>query len=809
MTALEQWLAELLIAHNVGMLRAEAEVKARVLAVLLAMQKNIVSILANAPEMSILGRADKNALLKESNQVIADFFAKAQLELNLAEVAKVEALGVQSALAKVVDLTPGAELPSNVAVREAINAMRATAAAAKNAEAIQAASLEVRIGVALPTDGYLEKLAGDVLIQGAPAKQWWARQVADTQFKLSNEIRIGAAQGETNAQIIKRIVGSEVTNVAGVMPLVRHNAAAIVQTAMAQVAAEARRASFQANRDLIRGIEQVSTMDSHTCFTAGHMVLMADGSEKPIEKICAGDMVIGGLTKQPRRVIATKKTAASTVDIWTNKGHTFRCTPEHLFMTDKGWVTAIDLKDQRVSAYVPKREALRGTICESGAPVAAALLGISGNERQDAQWRQSGGVGGDQEVRIGYGDDGDSRGVSVAGIGSGSREVVHQKPEHVLPTRLQHDGGRRGSSRPAGACAQGEWSETVGAAPERSRVCGQNAGCEQTRRVEGFGGPHEMVGNSAIGNIESAAVVTGSEGGGISAQCSQGTGNSSQDICWRGSELGIARVSPEGERGSRESTSGFACKRSAMGCEPKQGDVRINETQVARPGVCGKTEGGTVNTGSESKNAQGEPEEKDVHAGSKGGACREVAASASGELGRSSLPRENDGDYARVEGIKKVGKRVVYDIQVDAPDESFICNGVVVHNSPICIAYSGARWDMDYEPIDDNDLPYNGGVSRHFNCRSTEIALTKTFREMGIPMDEPAEGTRASSSGQISAKTTFPEYLTMMGQGYQDETLGKGRAELFRAGKMTTRDLVDMRGNPLKLSDLRAKYETH
>lgn len=400
MSALEQWLMELLLGVSVSMLRAEAEVKARVLAVLVLMQRDIVSLVANAPEMSALGKAGKNALLRESNALVANYYGKAQLELDLAAVAEVEALGVRAALAKVIDLRPGAELPAKSELRAAIT--QARAAASKEA---LAASIEIRLGVALPTENYLRTLASDALIQGSPAKNWWLRQAQDTQFKLANEIRIGAAQGETNAQIIKRIVGQEATvakapaapgvapaiepSVPGVMPLARRNAAAIVQTAMATVAAEARRATFQANRDITNGIVQISTLDGHTSLT--------------------------------------------------------------------------------------------------------------------------------------------------------------------------------------------------------------------------------------------------------------------------------------------------------------------------------------------------------------------------------------------------------------------------------CIAYSGATWDLDYEPIGENDLPYHGGVPRHFSCRSAESAILLSLRDMGIDMDDPDPGMRASSDGPISAKTTFADFLKMKGADYQNEVLGPGRAEMFRAGKLTPRDLVDMRGRPLKLMDLKAK----
>jgi len=379
MSELTQWLIEALLGHGVDMLRVEAEVRARVIALLVSLQRDLVSLLSNADELSAMNKAAKAELLRQSNALIADYYGRAQLQVDLHGIAEVEAQGVRKALSDVLKQVAG------------------------NAAA------EVRAGIALPTDNYLRKLAGDVLIQGSPAKNWWLRQSQDTQFKIANEIRLGAAQGETNAQIIRRVVGADAKVVQagptakappgiqiepgapGVMPLARKNAAAVVQTSMATVAAAARRETLKLNADITVGIMQVSTLDSHTSLT--------------------------------------------------------------------------------------------------------------------------------------------------------------------------------------------------------------------------------------------------------------------------------------------------------------------------------------------------------------------------------------------------------------------------------CIAYSGAQWDHDLNPINGNDLPYNGGVPRHWNCRSSEVAIMKTLREMGIDMDEPDPGQRASAPGPISAKTTFAEYLKQRGADYQDEVLGKGRAELFRAGKLAPRDLVDMGGQPLRLEQLRAKYE--
>jgi hypothetical protein len=390
MSELTQWLMDAMLAHGVSMLRAEAEIRARVIALMILLQKELVSLLATADSLSDASKADKNALLRESNALIVEYYGRAQLQVDLFGIAEVEALGVKKALAGAISHGMDAAMERA--------GLAALSAAEKEAY--------IRIGAQLPTETYLRKLVGDVLIQGSPAKNWWLRQAQDTQFKFANEIRIGAALGETNAQIIKRIVGQDAVvgkattegkapviepGIPGVMPLARKNAAAVVQTSTATVVAAARRETFRRNADIINGIMQVSTLDSHTSLT--------------------------------------------------------------------------------------------------------------------------------------------------------------------------------------------------------------------------------------------------------------------------------------------------------------------------------------------------------------------------------------------------------------------------------CIAYDGASWDLDYEPINGNDLPYNGGVPRHWNCRSAEIPIMKTLREMGIDMDEPAPGTRASSSGQISADTKFADYLRMKGAAYQDEVLGPGRAALFRDGKLTPRDLVDMSGRPLKLETLRAQYQ--
>lgn len=128
--------------------------------------------------------------------------------------------------------------------------------------------------------------------------------------------------------------------------------------------------------------------------------------------------------------------------------------------------------------------------------------------------------------------------------------------------------------------------------------------------------------------------------------------------------------------------------------------------------------------------------------------------------------------------------------------------------SDICIAYSGQTWDVNtLQPIPElgGSLPFNGGPPRHFNCRSRLRPVTKSFRELGLDKDEIPPGTRASMDGQVPADITFSDWLKTKPDSFADDLLGPGRARLWRNGDINLTQLVDMRGNPMSLTQLEAR----
>lgn len=95
----------------------------------------------------------------------------------------------------------------------------------------------------------------------------------------------------------------------------------------------------------------------------------------------------------------------------------------------------------------------------------------------------------------------------------------------------------------------------------------------------------------------------------------------------------------------------------------------------------------------------------------------------------------------------------------------------------------------------------------HPNCRSITIPVTKSWQEMGYKKSELPEGTRASMDGAVPKTATFTQWLNGKDAPTQDRVLGKARADLFRAGKVDLKDLIDSDGSVMNLEQLRSTFQ--
>ena len=149
-----------------------------------------------------------------------------------------------------------------------------------------------------------------------------------------------------------------------------------------------------------------------------------------------------------------------------------------------------------------------------------------------------------------------------------------------------------------------------------------------------------------------------------------------------------------------------------------------------------------------------------------------------------------------------------------------------------CRGLDGLQWDLDYNPIGHNK-PFPGPTA-HWGCRSTQISILKSWEELAKPGSIPAAGPgkkptdiekvfdkelekqgfneeqraqikerqKAKMDGEAAQGKSMDDYLKERPQAQQDAMLGKGKAELFRDGKITLGEMVDQKGRPLSLEEL-------
>ena len=126
-----------------------------------------------------------------------------------------------------------------------------------------------QVGVALLTVGVpfstLKALANDDLVEGRPAKEWWAQQSDNLRGRFQQTIRQGIFAGETLGQLQQRVRGTKARNFQdGVMAVTARNAEALIRTSVLSVANAARYETLKANDDVIGGFQALVTLDART-----------------------------------------------------------------------------------------------------------------------------------------------------------------------------------------------------------------------------------------------------------------------------------------------------------------------------------------------------------------------------------------------------------------------------------------------------------------------------------------------------------------------------------------------------------------
>lgn len=123
------------------------------------------------------------------------------------------------------------------------------------------------------------------------------------------------------------------------------------------------------------------------------------------------------------------------------------------------------------------------------------------------------------------------------------------------------------------------------------------------------------------------------------------------------------------------------------------------------------------------------------------------------------------------------------------------------HTCARCAALDGQAWDLDGKKLKGTKVDFQAPPI-HWNDRCVLSPIPKSFRDLGLDIDEPEPGQRASSQGPISGSMTFDQWFARQSRAQQDAQFGPTRAEMFRRGRITVRDLVSGTGRELSLDEL-------
>lgn len=161
-----------------------------------------------------------------------------------------------------------------------------------------------------------------------------------------SQVRSGYINGLTTQTIVKGVMGEVAKNAQvadfGAIHQLRNSIQTNTRTALQSFASETRNLIYRQNAELIDGYKWVATLDRRTCLPSSEKVLTPNGYVN-INEINVGDIVIGG-SREERFVTHTfERDTDMLVEIELENGKKFRCTPDHLILTDKGWVEAGNL----------------------------------------------------------------------------------------------------------------------------------------------------------------------------------------------------------------------------------------------------------------------------------------------------------------------------------------------------------------------------------------------------------------------------------------------------------------------------------
>ena len=601
-----------------------------------------------------------------------------------------------------------------------------------------------------PSPGQVEAL----LLEPLGGTRWasrmherYGRTLVDMRTALGTSVILGEGmpQAATRIQAIAKVT--------------RRQAVVLARSEIQRVANSAATATYMRNQDVIKGLLHVSTFDARTCFPADTLVLTPTG-EVPIQDVRPGDLVIGK-SGRPKRVTAMmrKRHVGAMVGLHIG-GRWLWSTKDHRIATPAGWEEAGGLQVQNeVVAF--------NDIGDPPGGRSVRDLGFldphNGHaERLDLSVPPSvlRGVG----VPVGA--------VRFDSESLRGQEEINRPPTdlNLLPVRdaeIAEDAPYVAfQARLPGECP---------VAPERAEPPPEgNPALHGPVLLSASVAHGEYRGASArLGTVAPISPPTSAE------PCPASLARYARDTTTEAAPavaVGDGLVDGKGFPATYAGLLNPSLGAFAATIDPLAGlllaNLEIDST--AWTGLCDpdRSAAGVV-TGSRTEGAE-------VLA-----APGEEVAALAALLG----PWHVLNITARADLTDVVID--VYDIQVD-DDQSFVAEGVLVHNCLICGSLDGTFYAMG------ESLP---ALPVHAQCRCFRSPVVRSFEEMGMdPLAFPAS-TRASMNGQVPASLTYEEWFASQSSAFQLDVLGPGRFERFRRGDVRITSFVrDLR--VLRIGDL-------
>ena len=139
-----------------------------------------------------------------------------------------------------------------------------------------------------------------------------------------------------------------------------------------------------------------------------------------------------------------------------------------------------------------------------------------------------------------------------------------------------------------------------------------------------------------------------------------------------------------------------------------------------------------------------------------------------------------------------VARSLTYERNSDIIDKVQYVATLDSKTTRICSALDGKTFEIGKGPR----------PPQHPACRSTTVPIVKSWKQLGIRLDQAPPGTRASLNGQVPATQTYDGFLRNQDVAFQNDVLGVKKATLFRKGELPIDRFVDTQGRELTLAEL-------